>query len=188
MDLKEGIQKLKELIKFSEAQSIKLAEVALKDGSVLIIEGEVPEVGAVANVKAEDGLLPAPNGEHIAEDGTIIVVLDGLVSEIILPDAAPEAPAEGDVEMKKMIMAMNAKFELRLKDIESKFKSLNGELAVANTKLKAQSKVQSETFSIVEKIAALPAVKSIKDVAPIEAVPNKFSAIAEGIKKLKDNK
>lgn len=187
MDLKEAIDKLKVLIKFEEAKpELKFSEIKLKDGSVLVADGEVPEVGTPINVVTDSGTLPAPDGEHVAEDGTVIMVKDGKI-ESIKPAEAPAEPmeSEADVKMKALITEAESKFEARLKALEEKaglaFKE-NNEL---KEKLSKQKEVLDLTFSVVEQISKLPVSNSIKEVAPIEAKEDKFSAIAENISKLK---
>lgn len=51
--------------------------------------------GVFVGQEGKEGLVPAPDGEYIAEDGTTIVVTDGKVSEIkVAAPAEPAAPAE----------------------------------------------------------------------------------------------
>lgn len=68
------------------------------DGGALIWEGENDlEEGREVFVEGEEGLTPAPDGEYRTEDGKVIVVVEGRVSEIRDAEAevAPEeTPAE----------------------------------------------------------------------------------------------
>lgn len=71
------------------------------DGGALIWEGENDlEEGREVFVEGEEGLTPAPDGEYRTEDGKVIVVVEGRVSEIRDAEAevAPEeAPAEEEL-------------------------------------------------------------------------------------------
>lgn len=187
MDLKEAIDKLKVLIKFDENKpELKFAEIKLKDGSILVADGEVPEVGTPINVVTESGTLPAPDGEHVAEDGTTIIVKDGKI-EAIKPMEEPAEPmeSEAEVKMKALLTEYEAKFEARLKALEDKSNSAFKENTELKEKLSKQKEVLDLTFSVVEQISKLPVSNSIKEVAPIEAKEDKFSAIAENLSKLK---
>lgn len=68
------------------------------DGGALIWEGENDlEEGREVFVEGEEGLTPAPDGEYRTEDGKVIVVVEGRVSEI--RDAEAEvAPEETHAE------------------------------------------------------------------------------------------
>ena len=71
------------------------------DGGALIWEGENDlEEGREVFVEGEEGLTPAPDGEYRTEDGKVIVVVEGRVSEIRDAEAevAPEeTPAEEEL-------------------------------------------------------------------------------------------
>lgn len=71
------------------------------DGGALIWEGEDDlEEGREVFVEGEEGLTPAPDGEYRTEDGKVIVVVEGRVSEIRDAEAevAPEeTPAEEEL-------------------------------------------------------------------------------------------
>ena len=88
----------------------------------LIWEGEedLKEGDAVFIEEAEEGRVPAPDGEYKTEDGKTIVVVEGKVAEIRDPEAevAPEdAPAEEEelrkenAELRRQIEVLSAKVE-----------------------------------------------------------------------------
>jgi hypothetical protein len=96
---------------------VKLEDVMLKDGNVLQVEKM--EVGAMANMVNPDGVMPAADGEYVAEDGTVITVMGGLIAEIA--SAVEEAP---EVEEAPIVAGINSQLEAvtkRLADIEAKF-------------------------------------------------------------------
>lgn len=67
------------------------------DQGILSWDGddELPAVGAAVYVEDEEGNRgEAPEGEYTFEDGTVVVVADGKVSEIREPAAAPESEQE----------------------------------------------------------------------------------------------
>lgn len=70
---------------------VKLEKATLADGTV--VEVEKLEIGFPVSIVAEDGsLTPAPEGEHILDDGTKIKVdANGVIAEIVAADAVSVA-------------------------------------------------------------------------------------------------
>ena len=103
-------------------------EVETKMGSIVtdryVLEWEGEEDlkagDAVFIREAEEGLVPAPDGEYRTEDGKVIVVAEGIVAEIRDPEAevAPEdAPAE-DEELRKENQALRNQIEELTRKVE----------------------------------------------------------------------
>lgn len=105
MDIQERVKgKLAEIKKilFSEEQkAVKLSEATLVDGTIVSVEPDI-EVGAVVQVIGEGGeMLPAPDGSHELQDGTLITTEGGLIVEVVAVDAAPVDPAAAAAEQSK---------------------------------------------------------------------------------------
>lgn len=81
---KDFIEKAKQL--FEEGQ-VAMTEMKQKDGTVLKIEGEMKEGAKVMQVDAANGEVPATDGDHELEDGTIISVKDGMIAGVTAPIA-----------------------------------------------------------------------------------------------------
>lgn len=193
MDLKEAVTKLKHLIFEHESSQIKLAEVKLKDGSVIVIEGEAPAVGAMVSVVTVDGSVPAPDRDYEAEDGTIVVVKDGKVAEIkeAVAMAGDPAPADGGdkvAELEKRISDLEASMLEKIKAIEDKMGAFSKQESELKTELEAQKKIAVETFSIVEKIAESPVEKGVKQEFKIDQKQDSVSSILEALNKIKSKK
>ena len=85
----------------SMSKFFKLAKMLLKLGEVktdketLVIEGEI-EVGKPVFVEVDGEPAPAPDGEYTTEDGTVVVVAEGMIAEVRTPvdDEKPEEQAE----------------------------------------------------------------------------------------------
>ena len=97
-----------------QQEPIKMAEIKLVDGNVVSVEGEFV-VGAKIFLVTPEGLVPAPNGEHTAEDGTVITVMDGVITEVASKEEeAPEMPEEMSeinklkTEMASMLAELNS--------------------------------------------------------------------------------
>lgn len=146
---KFGIQKP------AKKEELKFEKVSLKDGSELNYEGNL-EVGTpVMVMDAEGKPSPAPDGSYETNDGTVIKVAEGKVSEIVA--AAPPAPA---VDMES-VNASFAKLEARLSAQEKTIKDIKKE----NISLKKELETSNEDLSTIslafEKVIKMPVVASV---------------------------
>jgi hypothetical protein len=63
-----------------------------QDGTVYRYPGDTPTVGDVLTyVDAEGNEQVASDGEHVMEDGTVVIVSDGIISEVITAETPQEA-------------------------------------------------------------------------------------------------
>ena len=94
-----------------ELETQKFVDATLQDGTVVQIEPAL-EVGAAVVVVLEDEVVPAPDGDHVLEDNTVIVVEGGLITAIQTPEDVEEEAVEemetektttSDREAKKVI-------------------------------------------------------------------------------------
>lgn len=134
---------------------VKLEDVMLKDGNVLQVEKM--EVGAMANMVTPDGVMPAADGEYVAEDGTVITVMGGLIAEIAT--AAEEAT---EVEEAPIVAGINSQLEAvtkRLADIEAKF-------SAQTIELNETKKGLGVALSSVEKLTKQPVAISLEKQKP----------------------
>jgi Mg2+ and Co2+ transporter CorA len=104
MDIQERVKgKLADIKKllFSDEQAQKFVEATLVDGTIVSVEPAL-EVGAVVSVIGEGGeMLPAPDGSHELQDGTLVTTEGGIIVEVIAVEEAPAAPAEAAAEPAK---------------------------------------------------------------------------------------
>ena len=194
MNLNEAIEKLSGLSsKFNatetETTTETFVDAKLMDGT--IVRYEKLEVGMPLMVIDEAGNeLPAPNGEHQLEDGTMVTVEEGIITEIATkeeempeeevpleqPMAAVETITKEEFEtLKSEVEALKTKFE--------EFTKTNDTITAENTAMRA---IVKETFSIVEALAKVPSTnpvevknnnpfkKSISREQEIENLINKF--------------
>lgn len=79
--------------------SSSFGEAKLKDGvTVVRWDGDVPQVGGALEVVTDEGVLPAPDGEHETETGGKVTVMDGLITAVELPGEAGEPAKEESKE------------------------------------------------------------------------------------------
>ena len=83
-----------------DASVLKFGEAMLKDGSAKVVwNGESLAQGVEVMIETPEGLLPAPDGVHELEDGTMIEVAGGVVSAVktVEETETPDTPAAAPV-------------------------------------------------------------------------------------------
>jgi hypothetical protein len=162
---------------------VKLETAKLKDG-VTVVEYEKLEPGMPVFVVSEDGSTktPAPEGEHVLEDGTIIEVdAQGVIMEISSVDAeaAEEAPVADeavievsgeevpetkiDVAMEEGIIAkIEEKVADKMKAIFEAVEEVAKEVSMIKEEMGAM-KTKMEKFAKAPAAAAAPKVTSISN-------------------------
>lgn len=195
MNLNEAIEKLSGLVSKFNADTTETKETfvdaKLIDGT--IIRYESLEVGMPLMVIDEAGNeLPAPDGEHELEDGTKVKVEGGIIIEIESkeeempeeempieqPMAAVETVSKEDFEtLKSEVADLKTKFE--------EFSKTNETLASENVAMK---EIVKETFSIVEKLAAIPTENpvSVRSNNPFKKTITREQEIENLINKFKN--
>jgi hypothetical protein len=172
MTPKEALDKIKAL--FSDATpsvtsqndttsaALEAKEYVLEGGAKVLISDL--EIGGMVSVMAEDGTsAPAPAGDHKLADGTTITVDEaGIITAIVVPELAPEAPS-AEEEMKAKIAQLEsqvANFEAIVKSVQLEFIS---KVAQTESKLK-------EVGDIVVKLLEVPSAE------PTQPVRNNFDS------------
>jgi len=163
----------------------KFVEVKTTDDSILRVDGELAE-GKSIEVIDETGASIAPNGEYEIEDGTVIVVEEGIIASITSPDTniedvegEPSAgegeedmAGEGDEDEDKVKLKADEKFSTSTsteENILESFKVLIGEVnelknSISDIEtLKTELKEMNEDFS---KFKKSPSSKSINEDKP----------------------
>jgi hypothetical protein len=146
--------------------SVEMTEATLKDGTKIKVSGDIAQ-GSKILIVAEDGSeMPAPNGEHILDDGSIINVTDGIIDSVV--------PAEGEADDSKVGMEEEfSKLKVSYSELEAKYKSL---LESSETKFKEidslkqdfakMKNVQKATYDVIESIAGMPAEETKVEEKP----------------------
>jgi len=129
-----------------QQEPIKMAEIKLVDGNVVSVEGEFV-VGAKIFLVTPEGLVPAPTGEHTAENGTVITVLDGVIAEVASKEEeAPEMPEEmSEINKLKTEMA-----------------SMLAELNSLKASFEKQNETSKLTLSAINKIIETPVAEPVE--------------------------
>jgi len=208
MNLKNAIESLRtELRKFS-TQKQSFADYKLVDGTVVRVDGDLV-AGTAVYVVAEEGTLPAPDGEHVVEGVGTIKTEGGKIVEVIaaevatpeiepLPVAAeitPEVAVEVTEEIKEAYPAMTpevveAIVAKHLGAIMEELKAAYAEMGKMKEKMSAFASQVETMADIVEKVSELPTEapkasgSAIVEQRKAQASQN-FNALAQALQSLK---
>ena len=149
------LETINRLLDFAQGKGLKAQnspmQYKLVDGTEIIIhngESGMPEVGSLVELVAGGN---APEGEHILEDGTIIVVdAAGLISEIKVKE---EAETEELAKTKKELEAANAK----IAELTAQNSKLANEMSAINSKLPALEAALNKALDAQNKFNPAPA-------------------------------
>ena len=163
------LPEIKKLL-FSETTEEAFVDAKLVDGT--IIRYESLEIGATLSVVGEDGeIIAAPDGQHELESGEIVRTEEGVIVEILEPEAEEvdeEAEDEKEEEMSAEAPAFDADSfkEDILGAVSNLIKSEIDAASFAKTdKVSDIEKAVSLMTELVEKMAATPKEAPSKKVA-----------------------
>jgi hypothetical protein len=208
MNLKNAIESLRTEIRKFKTQKQSFADYKLTDGTVVRVDGDLV-AGTAVYVVAEDGTLPAPDGEHVVEGVGTIRTEGGKIVEVIaaevatpviepLPVAAeitPEVAVEVTEEIKdayplmtpEVVEAIVAK---HLGAIMEELKAAYAEMGKMKDKMSAFASQVETMADIVEKVSELPTeAPKASGSAIVEqrksAASQNFNALAQALQSLK---
>jgi hypothetical protein len=167
----ERLPEIKKLL-FSETTAEAFVDAKLVDGT--IIRYESLEIGATLSVVGEDGeIVAAPDGQHELESGEVVRTEEGVIVEVLEPEAEEvdeEAEDEKEEEMSAEAPAFDADaFKLDIMNSVATLIQSEVEKFAKNDKVSDIEKAVSLMTDIVEKMAATP------KEAPTKKVPNPFN-------------
>lgn len=161
-------------------ENIKLASATLADGTVIYWDGDL---GVGTGVFLDEAMTQAaPDGEHQLEDGSIVVTMDGLVTEVRTVETEVEVEQEADAPVSAALTSEEVS-----QMIDARFSELMEEI----TKLKGLVDQKEEDFNnykkqVDEKFSTTPAIQSI--AKPEAKIDDKFKAVEDRIKAFARNK
>jgi hypothetical protein len=211
MNLKNAIESLRTEIRKFKTQKQSFADYKLTDGTVVRVDGDLV-AGTAVYVVAEDGTLPAPDGEHVVEGVGTIKTEGGKIVEVIaaevatpviepLPVAAeitPEVAVGVTEEIKDAYPAMTpevveAIVAKHLASIMEELKAAYAEMGKMKEKMSAFASQVETMADIVEKVSELPTEapkasgSAIVEQRKAQASQN-FNALAQALQSLKSIK
>ena len=158
------LPEIKKLL-FSETTEEAFVDAKLIDGT--IIRYESLEIGAALSVVGEDGeIVAAPDGQHELESGEVVRTEEGVIVEVLEPEAEEEAEEEKEEEMSAEVPAFDADaFKLDIMNSVATLIQSEVEKFAKNDKVSDIGKAVSLMTDIVEKMAATPKEAPSKKVA-----------------------
>ena len=151
------------LAELSSIREVKFAQMTLENGAVL--EAEVFEAGNEVFVVSGDDRVAAPVGEHLLEDGRILVITEeGVIAEI--KEAAEEA-AEEEVEAQAEEPTELAEVE-EAPAVVAIIEKVLEEIAMMREEMKGMREEmggyakKEEMAAVKAELSAAPAAKPIK--------------------------
>ena len=168
--LKQAIEKLNKLL-IKQADEPTLNTATLADGTQIKYPGELAVDTPIIVVTAE-GEIPAPDGEHTLEDGTIVKTADGKVTEILAVQA--ETKVEQAEISDERIIALEAK-------IDAIGKMLASILPAIESDMKKKEEVMQSLKNQLEIVKAMPVAQAAQvinePIDPIKAEAERIAAI-----------
>ena len=165
MKATEMLNKVKDLLGVELSEEVKLEQMKLENGTVL--EAEAFEKDNEVFIVTEDERVPVPNGEYQLEDGKILVVNEGIISDIkeIESEEVEEEEATSDEEeMKEEVYASKdevSELKAIIEDLKAKLELKDQEVAeeiglAMTTMLSEQEKVEEAVKEELSQPAAEP--------------------------------
>lgn len=171
-------------------KQIKLGTAVLKDGVTVYYDGEF---GMGSAIFMDEALTqPAPDADHVLEDGTIVTTKDGLVVEIQVASIEEGEDLGGKKkEDEKMVEDMPTSVAITPEEVSSMIDARFTELMDEITKLKELVGQKDETMNefkkeVEEKFSVTAATKSITKAEP--KMDDKFSKVEARIKEFAKNR
>lgn len=164
MKATEMLNQVKNLLGVELSEEVKLEQMKLENGTVL--EAEAFEKDNEVFIVTEDEKVPVPSGEYQMEDGKILVVEEGVISDIkeMEEEVEEEEATSDEEEMKEEVYASKDELsELKaiIEDLKAKLELKDQETAeeiglAMTTMLSEQEKVEEAVKEELSKPAADP--------------------------------
>ena len=168
MKATEMLNQVKNLLGVELSEEVKLEQMKLENGTVL--EAEAFEKDNEVFIVTEDEKVPVPSGEYSLEDGKILVVEEGIISDIkemeeeVEEEVVEEEEATSEEELKEEVYASKDELsELKaiIEDLKAKLELKDQEIAeeiglAMTTMLSEQEKVEEAVKEELSQPAAEP--------------------------------
>jgi hypothetical protein len=178
--IKDGFASVK-LSSETEQVEVAMATMMLKDG-VTVLEADSFETGVYNEPKAvfvvaENGdKVSAPIGEHVLEDGRILVITEeGMIAEIkeMEAEAEVEVTVEADVEMSKedqfaelvksIVTSMSVEVAKQIEAVRTELSSQIAEVKTSQVEVKASTKAKPEVKEVSNSNVKLTRTQKIQN-------------------------
>jgi alpha-D-ribose 1-methylphosphonate 5-triphosphate synthase subunit PhnL len=137
-------------------------------------------VGTAILVETAEGDIPAPDGTHEVEGGTLVTTVGGVVSEIVEPSPEVEVEIEASQEF-----ATIEKFNEVVSNLENRIAALTAKFGSVVATREKKSEAFSKTVDLVEKVANLPSAEPTKAPETLSKKEQQFANIVKIAQQLK---
>ncbi len=170
-----------------ETKEVALATAVLDSGQEIQTDADAFAVGVSAFVVNDEGeRIPLPDGDYQLQDGSMLVVAEGAVTEVKEAEAAPEVEAEEEKEEEMKAEEVEASSEVLTREavegmiaeaIEATKKEFSSQIEERDAKITELSKQATPSISRAPKMEAPVSVdlKSLSIQERVAAIHNQFS-------------
>lgn len=164
-----------------------MATAVLESGQEIMTDADAFAVGVSAFVVNDEGeRIPLPDGDYQLQDGSMLVVAEGAVTEVKEAEAAPEVEAEEEKEEEMKAEEVEASSEVLTREavegmiaeaIEATKKEFSSQIEERDAKITELSKQATPSISRAPKMEAPVSVdlKSLSIQERVAAIHNQFS-------------
>ncbi len=146
-------------------------------------------VGSVLSLISPEGDIPAPDGSHTLTDGTKVVVLEGVISEVVEAVTTAESPDE--IAMKEQIETLKTENEtLKLSIAENK-EAMELKFAELESKIANHNKINellNEAFVALSEVPVSTPSQPVKTETVQMSAQELIQAQTAKFEELKKNK
>ena len=179
MTLKERISDIFEKysveLSVEENAEVKFAVATLDSGQEIQTDAEAFAVGVAVFVVNDEGeQIPLPDGEYTLQDGSMLVVAEGAVTEV---NEASEEPKAEEVEASSEVLTREEVAGMIAEAIEATKAEFSSQIEERDAKITELSKQATKSLSRAPKMEAPAPVdlKSLSITERVAAIHNQFS-------------
>lgn len=171
--VENAINAIKALFNEEPTASVEtFTDVTLKDGTMVMIDTDSLQVGSKVTIKQGEEVVSVPDGTYKLEDGSAFITVDGVVTEIVMPEA-PTAMSEA-VDYQPQIDALK-------NEIQSMIDSMKA-LTKTNEVMASQVKSMFGVIELMAQTTPTPTEKpsafaSTKKESKLEELKHAFSQL-----------
>lgn len=174
--LKEAFEKVKQMF---DATAQAFVDVTLKDGTIIQSDTESLGVGSKVTITTDGEAMPLPDGTYELEDGSSFIVVDGSVTEMVMP--------ETEEEMNENVPNYQAQIDELKASIQAITESVKQAMSKNESSLLEVSEKMSSMFKVVEILAnQTPEPTEQRTQAFTSKKDEKIEQLKEAFKQLKN--
>jgi hypothetical protein len=169
VEASEEVQAEAEVAEATEETKVEFAQMTLENGAVIEAEEFAPE--AEVFIVTEEDRIALPVGEYELEDGQILIVVDeGIISEIKAPEAEVEVEVEAAEE--EMGYVKKEEFAAAVEEIKAMIDELKAGMKEKEEMAAEAAEVEAQ---VKEELSATPAAAPLKHNPEAQAQKEAFT-------------